>query len=65
MVGEYTVYRDFIYLGDHIRVCMNLCGSSDFIVKMPVGQFDPSIKMGDVLSVGWQSQHARALDMLD
>lgn len=57
--------RDFIYLGDHIRVCMNLCGSSDFIVKMPVGQFDPSIKMGDVLSVGWQSQHARALDMLD
>ncbi len=57
--------RDFIYLGDHIRVCMNMCGSSDFIVKMPVSQFDTSIKMGDVLSVGWQSQHARALDLLD
>ncbi|MBP7980816.1 MAG: TOBE domain-containing protein, partial [Tolumonas sp.] len=57
--------KEFIYLGDHIRLCIHTCGSSDFIVKMPVSQFDPSIKIGDKLSIGWQKDHVRALDMLD
>ena len=57
--------KEFIYLGDHIRLCIDTCGSSDFIVKMPVSQFDPSIKIGDKLSIGWQKDHVRALDMLD
>jgi putative spermidine/putrescine transport system ATP-binding protein len=57
--------KEFIYLGDHIRVCIDACGSSGFIVKMPISHFDPTIKIGDTLAIGWQKNHVRALDMLD
>jgi putative spermidine/putrescine transport system ATP-binding protein len=57
--------KEFIYLGDHIRVCIETCGSSGFIVKMPISHFDPTIKIGDTLAIGWQKDHVRALDMQD
>lgn len=54
--------REFIYLGDHIRINMETCGSSEFTVKMPISQFDPATKAGDLITLGWQQEHARALD---
>jgi putative spermidine/putrescine transport system ATP-binding protein len=54
--------NQFIYLGDHIRINMDTCGATDFTVKMPISQFDPACKAGDVVTLGWQQDHARALD---
>ncbi len=54
--------REFIYLGDHVRIRMEVCGASDFIIKMPTSQFDPELRVGDVVPLGWAAEHAHALD---
>ena len=57
--------KEFVYLGDHIRLCLDTCGSDHFVVKIPAGQFDGNIKFGDELSIGWQREYTRALDFMD
>ncbi len=57
--------KEFVYLGDHIRLCLDTCGSDHFVVKIPAGQFDGNIKFGDELSIGWQREYTRALDVMD
>ena len=54
--------RDFIYLGDHLRVRLEFAGSREFTVKVPVSQFDPRWRAGDTLAVGWSADDLRALD---
>ena len=46
--------RELIYLGDHIRVRLNVCNNEEFIVKIP--------NEGDNIDVSWQSEDIRALD---
>ncbi|MCB6183198.1 ABC transporter ATP-binding protein [Leeia sp. TBRC 13508] len=55
---------EFIYLGDHVRIRMEVCGEPDFIVKMPIAQLDDNLKVGDIVPIGWSVEHARALDPL-
>ncbi len=57
--------KEFVYLGDHIRLCLDTCGSDHFVVKIPAGQFDSNIKFGDELHIGWQREYTRALDVMD
>ncbi|MBP8773119.1 MAG: ABC transporter ATP-binding protein [Aeromonadaceae bacterium] len=57
--------KEFVYLGDHIRLCLDTCGSDHFVVKIPAGQFDGNIKFGDELYIGWQRGYTRALDVMD
>ena len=57
--------KEFVYLGDHIRLCLDTCGSDHFVVKIPAGQFDGNIKFGDQLHIGWQREYTRALDVMD
>ena len=57
--------KEFVYLGDHIRLCLDTCGSDHFVVKIPAGQFDVNIKFGDELHIGWQREYTRALDVMD
>ncbi|MGL4206705.1 MAG: ABC transporter ATP-binding protein [Aeromonadaceae bacterium] len=57
--------KEFVYLGDHIRLCLDTCGSDHFVVKIPAGQFDSNIKFGDELNIGWQREYTRALDVMD
>ena len=57
--------KEFVYLGDHIRLCLDTCGSDHFVVKIPAGQFDGNIKFGDELYIGWQREYTRALDVMD
>ena len=57
--------KEFVYLGDHIRLCLDTCGSAHFVVKIPAGQFDGNIKFGDELHIGWQREYTRALDVMD
>ena len=55
---------EFIYLGDHVRVRLEVCGKTDFFVKQPIAELDPALAVGDVVPLGWQVEHARALDPL-
>ena len=53
--------RELIYLGDHIRVRLNVCNNEEFIVKIP-NEGNISFKEGDNIDVSWQSDDIRALD---
>ncbi|UQY32723.1 ABC transporter ATP-binding protein [Pseudomonas fulva] len=55
---------EFIYLGDHVRVRLEVCGKTDFFVKQPIAELDPALAVGDVIPLGWQVEHVRALDPL-
>lgn len=55
---------EFIYLGDHVRIRMEVCGKSDFYVKQPVAELDPALTVGDLVPLGWSVEHVRALDPL-
>jgi len=53
---------ELIYLGDHIRARLDVCGNNEFIVKVPnEGSFKH--KEGDVLNLSWNSEDVRALDL--
>ena len=54
--------EELIYLGDHIRARLDVCGNNEFIVKVPnEGNFNH--KQGDVLKLSWNSTDVRALDI--
>jgi putative spermidine/putrescine transport system ATP-binding protein len=55
--------EELIYLGDHIRSRMNVCGHNDFIVKIPNSANHAQLKPGDTVEVGWKADDARALDV--
>ena len=53
-----------IYLGDHMRTRVRICGHDDFIVKVPNAANHVHIKPGDTVEVGWHVEDCRALDAL-
>jgi putative spermidine/putrescine transport system ATP-binding protein len=53
---------ELIYLGDHVRCRVGVCGNNQFIVKVPNAQGHGAVKKGDDVSVGWQAEDCRALD---
>ncbi|WP_447745085.1 ABC transporter ATP-binding protein [Pseudomonas nicosulfuronedens] len=55
---------EFIYLGDHVRIRLEVCGRTDFFVKQPIAELDPALSVGDVVPLGWEVEHVRALDPL-
>lgn len=54
--------NEIIYLGDHVRTRMHLCGQDEFIVKIPNSHGHVHLNVDDEVSVGWQSDDCRALD---
>ena len=54
--------EELIYLGDHIRARLDVCGNNEFIVKVPnEGNFRH--KEGDTLNLSWNPDDVRALDL--
>ena len=53
--------KELIYLGDHVRVRLNVCNNEDFIVKVP-NEGNIVFKEGDTINVSWQAEDIRALD---
>jgi putative spermidine/putrescine transport system ATP-binding protein len=53
-----------IYLGDHMRTRVRVCGHDDFIVKVPNAAGHVHIAPGDRVKVGWHAEDCRALDAL-
>ena len=71
MLGEVTCdvthplngqVEELIYLGDHIRVRMAVCGHDDFIAKVPNTQNHQTVSAGQSVQVGWATEDCRALD---
>jgi len=56
--------KELIYLGDHIRSRMNVCGHDDFIVKIPNSANHAQLEPGKFVKLGWMAEDARALDTL-
>ncbi|MEX0815180.1 MAG: ABC transporter ATP-binding protein [Dongiaceae bacterium] len=54
--------EELIYLGDHIRARLSVCGCSDFVIKVPNSEGTPRLSAGATISVGWKREDCRALD---
>ena len=55
--------KELIYLGDHIRARLDVCGNDEFIVKIPnEGNFD--LQEGSKIAVSWDPKDIRALDYI-
>ena len=54
--------EELIYLGDHIRTRMVVCGDNEFIVKIPNSGEIGQLREGDTAKVGWKMEDCRALD---
>ncbi len=55
--------EELIYLGDHIRTRMSVCGRDDFIVKVPNAARRWELRPGVSVSLGWKKEDCRALDL--
>ena len=65
--GLYTNELDAIiegitFLGDHLRVRVNVCGRSDFIAKIPNIVGHGAMLAGDRVRIGWTPTDCRVLD---
>jgi len=54
--------RELIYLGDHVRTRVSVCGHDDFIVKLPNAEGAMQFEPGAKITVGWKIEDCRALD---
>jgi len=54
--------EELIYLGDHVRTRVNVCGNDEFIVKIPNAQGYRIAQKGRQIQLGWSSDDCRALD---
>lgn len=57
--------EELIYLGDHIRSRLTVCGHDDFICKIPNSAAHESLQKGDAVNIGWNMEDCRALDPSD
>lgn len=57
-----AVVRELIYLGDHTRMRLAVCGQEDFIVKIAHTHGPPNVRPGDQIPVGFTVEDCRALD---
>ena len=53
--------EDIMFLGDHLRLKLSLCGNPDFIVKIPNVVGHGAVLRGDRVRVGWGVADCRAL----
>ena len=52
---------DILFIGDHLRLRLNVCGNPNFIVKIPNIVGHGAVLEGDRVSVGWAVTDCRAL----
>ena len=54
--------KELIYLGDHIRTRLEICGNDQFIVKVPNSYASANLKEGEIAKLSWKSEDSRALE---
>jgi len=55
--------KELIYLGDHIRTRVEVCGNDQFIVKVPNSYKGANLKEGASVKLSWKANDSRALDL--
>jgi len=55
--------KELIYLGDHIRTRVEVCGNDQFIVKVPNSYKGANLKEGATVKLSWKASDSRALDL--
>ncbi len=65
--GEYpnnfeAEVQELIYLGDHIRTRVKVCGNKEFIIKVPNAQRNKRMQAGETMRVGWAMEDCHALN---
>jgi putative spermidine/putrescine transport system ATP-binding protein len=53
---------ELIYLGDHMRTRVRVCGHDDFVIKVPNAAGHQHLRVGETVPVGWHAEDCRALD---
>ncbi|WP_128948611.1 ABC transporter ATP-binding protein [Bradyrhizobium nanningense] len=53
---------EVIYLGDHVRTRLSVCGHDDFVVKLPSSEGVVQVEPGAAITIGWNTEDCRALD---
>ena len=56
------VIKELIYLGDHLRALVAVCGNEEFVVKVPNAAGRLKLDRGEHIKVGWTADDCRALD---
>ncbi|KAA9001961.1 ABC transporter ATP-binding protein [Affinibrenneria salicis] len=56
--------QQFIYLGDHVRMMTEVAGQPAFMVKLPASEIQPQWQPGSEVTLSWQREHLRALDVV-
>ncbi|MDW5377081.1 ABC transporter ATP-binding protein [Halomonas sp. HP20-15] len=54
--------EEVIYLGDHLRTRLSVCGDDEFIIKTPNADGHTVLRPGETVEIGWSSADCRALD---
>jgi len=54
--------RELIYLGDHVRTRVAVCGHEDFVIKLPNTEGGVQFEPGEKITIGWKAEDCRALD---
>ena len=54
--------EELIYLGDHVRTRVKVCGNDQFLVKIPKSSDHSDLKEGAIVKLSWKSADTRALD---
>jgi putative spermidine/putrescine transport system ATP-binding protein len=57
--------KELIYLGDHIRTRVDVCGHDDFVIKIPNSDDHATLKEEDSILIGWKVDDCRGLDSSD
>jgi putative spermidine/putrescine transport system ATP-binding protein len=52
--------RELIYLGDHVRVRMQVADNANFMAKVPISDVKSSLQPGDVMTIGVPADNVRA-----
>jgi putative spermidine/putrescine transport system ATP-binding protein len=56
---------ELIYLGDHVRVRMQLADQQEFSIKTPISQLRQGLRAGENVRVALPAEHLRALDLAE
>ena len=59
------IVEEVIYLGDHLRIRLNVAGNDEFIVKQPNNEKSHDLTLGEKLTLRWNYRDCRALDCAD
>jgi putative spermidine/putrescine transport system ATP-binding protein len=57
--------QELIYLGDHVRVRMDVAGNPSFTAKVAIADLDHALKPGERVTAGVATDHVRAFEPTD